>query len=220
MNMQYQGAGPSVNSIITPALMDEDDQPKVPGILKKYHAIMSEVGAIEKSSTNTAQKFKFRGIDAFQNRLHQLLVKHKVIITPMVTHRTDDVVESSNGKKQRAVNLVMKYTFTDVEDGSSLSIMIPSEGLDFGDKATNKALSFGLKYALIQGLMVPTEDMETPDMSIEEGDSSSPTLTAKKPAPKKTAKTTAKKEEPTTEKKSKRFERVKKVAETDDDDDL
>lgn len=217
--MSYQSAGPNVNPILTGALLDEDDKPSVPGILKKYHAIMTEVGAIEKASTNSAQGFKFRGIDAFQNKLHQLLIKNRVIVTPQVTHRTDDIVEGANGKKQRAVNLVMKYTFTDVDDGSSLSIMMPSEGLDFGDKATNKALSFNLKYALIQGLMIPTEDMENPEMDIDEGDAVSPSLTTE------TKKETKKKDTTTNGTKSKRFERKKTVvAETsvagDDDDDL
>src|SRR5690606_11320769 len=44
---------------------------------------------------------------------------------------------------------------------------IPAEGLDSGDKATNKALSAALKYALIQTFSIPTEDMA-------EGDAESP----------------------------------------------
>jgi hypothetical protein len=74
----------------------------------------------------------------------------------------------------KIVELTMKYTFH-AEDGSSISSVIASEGLDNGDKATNKALSAALKYALIQTFQVPTADME-------DGDADSPELTAKAPA--------------------------------------
>jgi hypothetical protein len=68
----------------------------------------------------------------------------------------------------------MEYDFF-AEDGSKVTVgPIPAEGLDSGDKATNKALSAALKYALIQTFSVPTEDMaeadlETPEIGVESG---------------------------------------------------
>ena len=62
----------------------------------------------------------------------------------------------------------MEYDFV-TEDGSKITIgAIPSEGLDSGDKATNKALSAALKYALIQTFSVATKDMEDADKTSPE----------------------------------------------------
>jgi hypothetical protein len=62
----------------------------------------------------------------------------------------------------------MEYDFF-AEDGSKVTIgPIPAEGLDSGDKATNKALSAALKYALIQTFSVPTEDMAEADLESPE----------------------------------------------------
>ena len=68
----------------------------------------------------------------------------------------------------------MEYDFY-AEDGSKVTVgPIPAEGLDSGDKATNKALSAALKYALIQTFSIPTEDMAEADLdSPEIGASSS-----------------------------------------------
>jgi hypothetical protein len=62
----------------------------------------------------------------------------------------------------------MEYDFF-AEDGSKVTVgPIPAEGLDSGDKATNKALSAALKYALIQTFSVPTEDMAEADLDSPE----------------------------------------------------
>lgn len=56
----------------------------------------------------------------------------------------------------------MKYTFY-ADDGSSVSAVVMGEGMDSGDKATNKAMAIAMKYALLQTLCIPTEDMVDPD---------------------------------------------------------
>lgn len=144
-------------------------------IYKKMVDVMRDVGAVGKDQKNTAQGYKFRGIDQFVNALHPALVKNNVFLTTEVLERTEQLkeVERSNGKKgvDKHVALRVKYTFY-AEDGSHVSSTLASEGLDSGDKATNKALSAALKYALIQTFSVPTEDMEeadrfSPEMGVE-----------------------------------------------------
>jgi hypothetical protein len=137
-------------------------------IYKKMSDVMKDVGAIGKNQTNTTQGFKFRGIDNFVNALYPALTKHGVFMTPKATsytHELKDVTRSS-GKAgvDKHVAILMEYTFY-AEDGSSVTVgPIPAEGLDSGDKATNKALSAALKYALIQTFSVPTEDMAEADL--------------------------------------------------------
>lgn len=138
-----------------------------PMIYKQLSLVMSEIGSVGKNQKNTAQGFKFRGIDDMVNNLYPALVKHKVFIAPECVaeeHELKDV-ERSNGKKgiDKHVHIKMCYTFY-AEDGSSVKVgPIPSEALDSGDKATNKALSAALKYALIQTFSIPTQDMEDGD---------------------------------------------------------
>ena len=89
-------------------------------------------------------------------------------MTPRCTkeeHELKEVVRSSGkGGVDKHVTLMMEYDFF-AEDGSKVTVgPLPAEGLDSGDKATNKALSAALKYALIQTFSVPTEDMAEADL--------------------------------------------------------
>jgi len=158
-------------------------------IYKKMASVMQEIGPVTKDQKNIAQGFKFRGIDQFVNALHPALVKHGVFMAPRATSYTQELkeVQRSSGKNgiDKHVSIMMEYDFF-AEDGSKVTIgPIPAEGLDSGDKATNKALSAALKYALIQTFAVPTEDMEEADKTSPEINS----FTKTKP--------TAKQEEPT-----------------------
>lgn len=144
-------------------------------IFKQMPLVMAEIGPVSKDQKNAAQGFKYRGIDQFVNALQPALVKHKVFITPRVTSRTEELreVERNSGKKgvDKYVSLMVEYDFF-AEDGSKVTVgPIASEGIDSGDKATNKALSSALKYALIQVFSIPTEDMV-------DGDKESPTVSS------------------------------------------
>lgn len=148
----------------------------VPQIYSKMAAMLGDFDAVGKDSKNEQQGYKFRGIDALVNAAHQVLKKHGVFVTTNIVSQKSEVreVTRGNGKQgyDKVVELTVTYTFW-AEDGSHVSSTIASEGLDSGDKATNKALSAALKYALIQTFQVPTEDME-------DADRESPVLEGKK----------------------------------------
>lgn len=142
-------------------------------IYKKMSEVMRDIGSVSKDQKNVAQGFKFRGIDQFINALYPALTKHGVFLVPRVMQSQSEIkeVERSSGKKgiDKHVHLMVEYDFF-CEDGSKVTVgPIASEGVDSGDKATNKALSSALKYALIQTFSIPTEDMT-------DGDSDSPIL--------------------------------------------
>ncbi len=141
-------------------------------IYKKMSDVMKEVKSVGKDQTNQAQGFKFRGIDQFVNALYPALTKHGVFMTPRATSYTQELKEvvRSSGKPgiDKHVSILMEYDFY-AEDGSKVTVgPIPAEGLDSGDKATNKALSAALKYALIQTFSIPTEDMAEGDLETPE----------------------------------------------------
>lgn len=140
-------------------------------IYKKMNDVMKEIGYVGKDQRNAQQGFNFRGIDQFVNALYPALTKHSVFMTTEVLEEHHELreVTRSNGKLgvDKHVSIKMKYTFW-AEDGSSVFSSIPAEGLDSGDKATNKALSAALKYMLIQTFSVPTQDMEEADRTSPE----------------------------------------------------
>jgi hypothetical protein len=155
-------------------------------IYKKMSDVMREIGAIGKDQKNQAQGFKFRGIDQFVNALYPALTKNGVFMAPRALRHDQEIkdVVRSNGKSgvDKHVSIMMEYTFY-AEDGSNVTVgPIPAEGLDSGDKATNKALSAALKYALIQTFSIPTEDMAEADLESPEMGSSAAAPVSAAPA--------------------------------------
>ena len=74
----------------------------------------------------------------------------------------------------------VKYTFY-AEDGSHVSAVIQSEGMDSADKSSNKAMSAACKYALFQVFNIPTVEFVDPDATTPEPTVKKPVSSAKSP---------------------------------------
>lgn len=131
-------------------------------IYESITKIMEEGYAITKSKRNQQQGFMYRGIDDVMNTFHPLLSKYHVFVVPEVIdqQRQERVTKGSNTLLYSILKI--RYTFF-AEDGTSVSAVVIGEGMDSGDKASNKAMSVGMKYAMFQVFCIPTEDMEDPD---------------------------------------------------------
>ena len=129
--------------------------------------VLREIGAIEKTQQNKQQGFRYRGIDDVMNALHPSLGKHGVIILPQVIDSTRSDRQSKGGGVLFCVTLRVRYLFVG-PDGSTLEAVVESEAFDSGDKATNKALSIAYKYAILQVLCIPTEELIDPDRDSHE----------------------------------------------------
>ena len=135
-----------------------------------YEAIsqtMADVGFVGKNTKNTQQGFMFRGIDAVMNALNPAMQKNHIFIVPEVLEQTREERTSEKGKLLIYSICKIKYTFY-AEDGSSISAVVIGEGMDTGDKATNKAMSIAFKYACFQVFCIPTEEMKDPDAECHE----------------------------------------------------
>lgn len=155
-------------------------------IFESIAAVMGEIGAVGKNSKNQQQGFMFRGIDAVMNALSPALIKYKVFVVPEILEQTRE--ERTNTKGTTLIYSIckIKYTFY-AEDGSNISAVVIGEGMDTGDKATNKAMSIAFKYACFQVFCIPTEEMVDPDTEVHEVVKKSPkkeTKEAPKEAPK------------------------------------
>lgn len=130
-----------------------------------YQAItgaMADVEPIAKGRVNKEQRFNFRGIDEIMNELQPVLKKHGLFVVPKVV----DVIRQEKPTKSGGVLLysivTMEYTMYS-QDGSSITGSTVGEGMDSGDKASNKAMAVALKYFLLQTFCIPTEDAKDPD---------------------------------------------------------
>ncbi|MCI8486197.1 MAG: ERF family protein [Clostridia bacterium] len=124
--------------------------------------IMKEVPAIGKDKVNKQQGFKFRGIDDVMNTLQPLLAKYKVFIVPEILEQKREERTTTKGGNLIYSICKIKYRFY-AEDGTSIEATTIGEGMDSGDKATNKAMAIAMKYALFQVFCIPTEEMKDPD---------------------------------------------------------
>lgn len=131
-------------------------------IFETINAVMEEVGAVGKNSRNEQQKYMYRGIDDVMNALNPAFTKHKLLMVPEVVSQKREERQTANGKNIIYSVLSVKYTFY-AEDGSSIYTIVPGEGMDSGDKASNKAMSSAFKYACFQTFCIPTEEMKDPD---------------------------------------------------------
>ena len=123
---------------------------------------MADIGAIGKDSVNQQQKFRYRGIDAVMNALNPVLQKHGLFVIPEVLSQVREERATTNGGTLKYSILTVKYTMY-APDGSSVSAVVLGEGMDSGDKASNKAMSVAFKYAMFQLFCIPTEEMVDPD---------------------------------------------------------
>lgn len=124
--------------------------------------IMLEVKFISKDRKNTAQGYKFRGVDDIYLHLQQVCARHGVFSVPEILEERTEERTARSGAAIIYRILKIKYTFF-AKDGSSITAVVIGEGQDSGDKASNKAMSVAHKYALLQIFMIPTEEPKDPE---------------------------------------------------------
>lgn len=140
------------------------------GIYKAISGVIADIGAVGKDGMNIQQKYKFRSIDDVYNVLNPALAKNKVFIVPEILEERRETKQMKSGVAATFVICKIKYTFY-AEDGSFIEAIVIGEGMDLGDKATNKAMAIGYKYVCFQVFCIPTEDLT------DDPDKESPELT-------------------------------------------
>lgn len=137
------------------------EEKKKMSIYETIPAVMVEIGAIGKDSWNK-QGFAYRGIDAVMNALNPAMAKYKMFVIPKTLDQRREERQAAKGSTLIYSICTVEYTFY-AEDGSSVSATVIGEGMDSGDKATNKAMSAAFKYACFQTFCIPTDEMKDPD---------------------------------------------------------
>lgn len=140
-------------------------------IVQALAAVMGDVRAVGKTGRNSAQNYNFRGIDAVVNAVGPALREHGVVVIPEVLNHSHETVSSANGKAMGHVVVRVAYTFVGPA-GDDLTATVIGEAMDYGDKATAKAMSVAFRTALLQSLALPTDEPDPDSESFERADQS------------------------------------------------
>lgn len=131
-------------------------------IYAQMAAVMADIAPVAKAQRNTQQQYSFRGIDDIYQAVQQVMAKHGVFSLPTVLEDRTEERTTKSGAQMIYRVLKIKYTFY-AADGSSVETVVIGEGMDSGDKASNKAMSVAEKYALIQAFKIPTAEPKDPE---------------------------------------------------------
>lgn len=113
---------------------------------------------VEKGGYNSAQKFKFRGIEQLTQACAPIFKEVGIVVVPQM-RVVADVPQPDKGHR---VMIEASYSFY-AEDGSYVTATTVGEGVDGYDKGGNKAMSAAFKYALLQTLCIgdPDDDSDS-----------------------------------------------------------
>lgn len=147
----------------------------VKNIYEALNAVMKQVGAVRKTDRNTqGGGYVFRGIDAVTNAVYPAFVEHGVICVPkVVDYQYGTVVVGNRRTEMGHARLTVQFTFYG-PGGDRIEATTCGEAFDSGDKATAKAHSVALRTALLQTLMLPTDEVDPDSHTYERAAAKSP----------------------------------------------
>lgn len=147
--------------------------------MKPIHELIPEamrlIGAVGKTERNTQQGFNFRGIDAVTSAVSPAFRELGIFVAPELISIERSSAPTKSGGTVNIVHLVVAFQFTGPA-GDSIRVSVAAESFDAGDKATAKAMSVALRTALLQTLLLPTDDPD-PDHDTYERAQPEQTLT-------------------------------------------
>lgn len=119
-------------------------------ILQKLHAIMADLDYIQKGDARVNNQYRFVSHDQVTEKIHPLLVKHRVLALPsVISHRQEG----------NRTEVDLRVGFINVDDAKDcVYIDFFGYGVDPGDKGPGKAISYAFKYAVLKALALATGD--------------------------------------------------------------
>jgi hypothetical protein len=129
--------------------LDEIDRKR--NIAQRIAAVMGEVDYVQKQKPkDNGMKYSFVSHDAVTAKVRPLLHKHGVVYYPRELHVTQ------SGNRTEAIFTVR---FENVDDRTDyIDVATFGYGVDGQDKGPGKAMSYGVKYALLKVLGLETGD--------------------------------------------------------------
>lgn len=126
-----------------------------------FLAIMNEVGYVQKTGElkiGGKLQYKFASEVSLLQTLRPSLLKHGVICIPSEAKSRESHIVTDDGKKAYRVVVDYIFVYTHVASNTHIQVAVVGEGVDHGDKASYKAATGALKYALRQPFLIETGD--------------------------------------------------------------
>lgn len=140
---------------------------------RKLAEVMAEVERIPKRGRAPASMggFEFVQVGDAADAIRRGLATRSVTMLPTAVEVIgENEHETSSGKVMTTISIRTTWTLTDGESGESVVIQSLGTGADTGDKATPKASTNAMKYALLTGFLLSTgDDPELVDASDRKG---------------------------------------------------
>lgn len=121
---------------------------------------ISKNGSAVIKTQNSEYKFSYQKLDDIYNVISRLIASESIVCIPSVINEVETIEQSGQGRMIRS-KITVEYTFTHLDDGSSIVVRSIGEDSDKGSKSTVKAMSAAHKTALKQLFMIPTEGDES-----------------------------------------------------------
>ncbi|MGO9520100.1 MAG: ERF family protein [Candidatus Korobacteraceae bacterium] len=116
------------------------------------------IGYIQKRGFNERNNYSYVTAADLAGAVGDILAELGVVIIPSLESIAYESGRGNGAELARSAQVVMAYTFTDVDTGEAITTKVAGQGLDAGDKARYKAMTGALKYALLQSFLLATGD--------------------------------------------------------------
>ncbi|NOK32380.1 ERF family protein [Corallococcus exercitus] len=127
-------------------------------LVRKLAEVMGEVERVPKSGRNDFHRYDYATEADIVSAVRKAMADRALMLIPSVVKTEWREVERNKGGKDRIATLTVRFTLTDGDSGEERSFEVLGEGQDQGDKATYKALTGAVKYALLKLFLIPTGD--------------------------------------------------------------
>lgn len=131
-------------------------------LTSKIAAVLHDVGAVGKNSTNQVQHFVYRSIDEITSAIHPLLARHGLVIIPVVKNIERTEKQGKNSTMTFTV-VEMEFHIRCAESDAEIVGSTYGESFDSGDKSVGKAMTYAYKKFLEQTFCLSPSEREDPD---------------------------------------------------------
>jgi ERF superfamily len=125
---------------------------------QKLAEVRRRIGYVQKRGFNERNNYSYVTAADLAGSVGDILAELGVVIVPRLESIVYESARGSGAEAARAAQVVMAYTFADVDTGEEITAKVAGQGLDAGDKAPYKAMTGALKYALLQSFLLATGD--------------------------------------------------------------
>ena len=125
---------------------------------QKLAEVRRRIGYIQKRGFNERNNYSYVTAADLAGAVGDILAELGVVIVPTLESIAYEAGRNGGAEIARSAQVVMSYTFTDVDTGEEITAKVAGQGLDAGDKAPYKAMTGALKYALLQSFLLATGD--------------------------------------------------------------